>query len=120
MASSTQQVSRGFRLRDLTIALVIMVIGATMVYTVLTNGAGQYNYLAIYAFAAGGAMLMLALVGGAMIDRFTAKHPKLTKPHGSPLVFSVLALAGSLGLIYAWMQMRDWIETLNLSQYLPW
>jgi len=107
-------------MRDLVIALVIMVIGATMVYTVLTNGAGQYNHLAIYAFAVGGCMLVIALLGGAMIDRITAKHPSLGRSHGSPLIFSVLALAGSFGLIYAWMELRDWLGTVNIQQYLPW
>jgi hypothetical protein len=122
MASSSAQqtTARGFRLRDLMIALVIMLIGSTMVYTVLTNGDGQYNNLAIYAFAVGGSMLVIALLGGVMIDKITVRHPSLGKPHGSPLVFSVLALAGSFGLIVAWMQLSAWFGTVNLAQYLPW
>lgn len=95
-------------------------IGVAMTYTVLTDGAGSYNYLAIYAFAIGGSMLVFALVGGAMLDKFTAKHPTLAKPHESPLVFSIIAFVGAFGLIYGWLELRELFSDIDLSSMLPW
>jgi hypothetical protein len=120
MASTTTQVTRGFRLRDLAIGCVILMIGGAMTYTVLTNGAGPYNYLAIYAFAVGGAMLVFALLGGAMLDKFTAKHPSLAKPHESPLVFSIIAFIGAFGLIYGWLELREMFSDIEFHSLLPW
>ena len=120
MASTTHTTARGFRLRDLVIGCVILMIGGAMLYTVLTEGAGAYSYLSIYAFAVGGALLVTALLGGAMVDRMTAKHPSLAKPHQSPLVFAVLAFIGAFGLIYAWMELRDTFGDFNLQSLLPW
>jgi hypothetical protein len=120
MASTTHTAARGFRLRDLVIGIVVLMIGGAMLYTVLTNGAGAYNYLAIYAFAIGGSLLATALIGGAMIDRVAAKHPSLAKPHQSPLVFAILAFIGAFGLIYAWMELRDTFDSFDLHSMFPW
>lgn len=120
MASTTTQASRGFRLRDFVIGMVIVMIGGAMTYTVLTNGAGAYNNLAIYAFAVGGALLVFALLGGAMIDKVTAKHPSLARPHQSPLVFGVIAFIGAFGLIYGWIELRERIGDVDMNSFLPW
>ena len=119
-STTTTHESRGFRIRDLIIGLVILMIGGAMTYTVLTDGTGQYNYLSIYAFAIGGSLLVFALIGGAMVDRMTAKHPTLAKPYRSPLVFSILAFAGAFGLIYAWMELREHFGDIDLRSMLPW
>ncbi len=120
MASTTTHSSRGFRMRDFVVGVVVLMIGAAMTYTVLTDGSGTYNYLSIYAFAIGGTLLAVALLGGAMVDRMVAKHPSLAKPHQSPLVFGALAFIGAFGLIYAWMELREAFGDIDLRSMLPW
>ncbi len=100
------------RSRDLVGALVVLMIGASMVFTIFTGGYGESVDLAMYAFATGGALIVLAYGGGTVVDHLSQRFPGLIRTRRNPLLLVVLALT-ALALLAV-----TYIDTT--LEYLPW
>lgn len=97
-----------YRFRDLVACLVVLAIGAAVMFTVKTAGTDHSIRLAGQAFLIGGVLLCIAYGGGAIVDRITRRMTFLTRSRNSPMFLILLALIGVAGLIFGYMQSPGW------------
>lgn len=104
-----------YRCRDLTAAGVVLMIGAAMIHTLLTKGAGNSVTMALQAFALGIVVLIASYGVGAIVDRVGRRFPSLVKPRNSRglLVFCLLVATAALGYFEYQEVVHQTIATLR-------